>query len=191
MEFINQNNYPNLIYPTNVKDPGSFLCKGTVSQCGCGLCCVCMVLEHLTGIKHSVEEILSLSMESGANVNPGTSMEILGPAVCEKYGIHLEMTNDTDKMTRVIESGGIVIVNVGGNHDDHLGTFSDHGHFILVCRYDGNEYAILDPAYSKERYSKPHRSIVRIEPPWLYASARIIEEDSTNRDPRYYLFSKT
>lgn len=49
MNYINQLNYKEMPYLTNLECPDSVLArKGTVSRAGCGLCCACMLVEGLT-----------------------------------------------------------------------------------------------------------------------------------------------
>ena len=48
MKYINQLLYENMPYPTDAKNPDSPMKNGNIKRAGCGLCCLCMVVDRLT-----------------------------------------------------------------------------------------------------------------------------------------------
>lgn len=79
MFYINQQDYPHIPYPTNMRDPESSSAKnGTVASSGCGLCSMMMVLDRLTMEHPTLQEMIDLSIENQANMRVGTNMKIFG-----------------------------------------------------------------------------------------------------------------
>lgn len=56
MKYINQLLYENMPYPTDVKNPDSPMKNGNIKRAGCGLCCLCMVVDRLTTQSLPLEE---------------------------------------------------------------------------------------------------------------------------------------
>ena len=48
MLYINQRKYPDMPYQHNLKHGGAPADKSNISSAGCGLCCLCMVVENMT-----------------------------------------------------------------------------------------------------------------------------------------------
>ena len=192
MLYINQQDYPHIPYPTNASDPSSSsYTKGTVATSGCGPCSLCMVVEHLTMHEFSLEEALNLSYETKANLKVGTNLMILGLAVAEKFGLSMSVSNDLKDVRKCLRAGGRVIMNVGGDHDDHIGTFSDVGHYVVIISYADGLYCVLDPAYRVDKYTIPGRKgKIKEDGLFLYTHAKVLLEDTLNRDPGFYLFNR-
>ena len=83
--YINQLAYADVPYPTTL-NPGDVLREPypSVARAGCGLCCVCMMVEFLTGERLSVEACINLSIRAGANYY-GTDMNRLGRAAAKRF----------------------------------------------------------------------------------------------------------
>ena len=192
MLYINQNDYPDIKYPTNASDPtSSSYLNGTIASSGCGLCSLCMVVDQLTLSQLPLIKCRDLAIEHQANMRVGTSMKILGPVVADLYGLTLEMTDSEEEMMKCLENGGKVIINVGGDHDDHIGVFSDVGHYITAIGTQDGYIRILDPAYVPGRYEKEGRKGKVIDLDGVaYTTAEVLHEDTLNRSPGYYLFNK-
>ena len=192
MFYINQQDYPNIPYPTNMKDPqSSSALKGTVASSGCGLCSMMMVVDHLTTQTFSLEEAISYAKELKANMNVGTNMKIFGSACAERFGLSMTTSDDTKDVEECLKKGGCVIVNVGGDHDDHVGTFSDVGHYVIIISFNGEEFCVMDPAYRVDKYTIPGRKgKVREDGLFLYTTAKVLMEDTANRTPGFYLFQR-
>ena len=191
MKYINQNNYPDIPYGTNAKDPtSSSYLNGTIESSGCGLCCVCMAVDQLTMESLDLIEARDLAIEVKANMNVGTNMKILGPVVAEKYGLQYRTTNSEEEMTAWILNGGVAIINVGGDYEGHIGAFCNVGHYILAIAYKDGMFRILDPAYRPGKYDIEGRKGKIIDKKGiLYTTGKVLHEDTNNRRPRYYLFN--
>lgn len=190
MLYLNQLDYPDIPYPTNVEDPGSdYALHGNVCRAGCGLCAVCMVIDRVCGRSFSLEECRDLSVSVGANHAIGTDMQLLAPAAAEQFHMSLEMTDDPAQLVRCLHHGGAAVINVGGDHGDHIGTFSNGGHFIVAISESGGEFCLLDPSWTPRKYlAEPRRSRVRQQGKTLYAALDTLRQDTANRSPAYYLF---
>ncbi|MBR0385960.1 MAG: hypothetical protein IJI05_05380, partial [Erysipelotrichaceae bacterium] len=191
MKYINQNNYPKMRYGTNAKDPqSSSFINGTIESSGCGLCCLCMVVDQLTMESLDLPEAIELSVSNKANMNVGTNMKILGPVVAEKYGLQFRQTNSEQEMIAWILNGGVAIINVGGDYEGHIGAFCDVGHYILAIAYQNGMFRILDPAYRPCKYDiEGRKGKITDKKGILYTSEKVLHEDTENRRPRYYLFN--
>ena len=192
MYYLNQLNYENIPYPTNADDPESKFAKhGNIRIAGCGLCSICMIIDRLCTVSFSLEECRDLSVSVKANHEAGTDMQILAPVVAKKFDLQLGMTDDPAQMAECLHNGGAAVINVGGDHGTHIGTFSNGGHYIVAISESGGEFCLLDPSWTPEKYSdEPRRSRVRQHGIYLYASANILQQDTANRSPAYYLFNR-
>lgn len=192
MRYLNQLDYEAMPYPTDTEHPESeYAVHGNVRMAGCGLCSVCMLVDKLCAAPFSLEECRDLSVSVGANHAIGTDMQILAPAVAERFGLRLSITNDIAELTNCLRIGGTVIINVGGDHDSYIGTFSNIGHYIVAIQESNNEFCLVDPSWTEVKYqSEPQCSRVRQQGKLLYATAEVIQKDTETRDPAYYLFYK-
>ena len=82
-------------------------------------------------------------------------------------------------------------MNVGGDHDDHIGTFSDVGHYVVIIGFCDDLFCVLDPAFRVDKYTIPGRKGKILEDgKFLYTTANVLMEDTLNRDPGFYLFER-
>lgn len=192
MLYLNQLDYEELPYPTDVEHPDSeFAVHGNVRRAGCGLCAVCMVVDRLCLSPFSLEECRDLAVSAGANREIGTDMKILAPAAAERFGLTLRMTDDTEELAQCLRSGGAAVINTGGDRDGYIGTFSSGGHYITAISEDRGEFCLLDPSWTEDKYqSEPRRGRVRQQGKLLYAPAEVLRQDTANRSPAYYLFCR-
>lgn len=191
MLYLNQNDYRNVPYYHNVANGGVPEERRWIATSGCGICSTCMIVEHLTTKPLPLEECIKLSERSGANREIGTRMRLLGPLVAEIYDLDFEMTNDIDKLIAHLQAGGEAAVNVGGDHDDHVGLFSHKGHYIVAVSTDGKEVCILDPSYTVGKYEEEGRKgKVRVNYPFAYCSVADLAADVQNREIPFYLFKR-
>ena len=189
MLYLNQLDYRHIHYEHNVSEGGVPQERRNIATSGCGLCSACMMVDHLTTEHLSIEECIRLVYKVGANIKIGTRMNILGPALAEKFGLNYKSSNNMDEVIRCLQEGGRVIINVGGSHDDYVGLYSRGGHYILAIAYDGKELCILDPSYKEAKYEiEPHFGKVRVDYPFTYCQAQTIIDDTQNRETPYYLF---
>lgn len=192
MTIINQLEYDNISYPTDTEHPDSFLArKGTVCHAGCGLCSLCMIISQLGLSPLPLVTCRDLSMRIGANHAPGTDMEMLAPIIAARYDLNYEPSNSVEELSAWLKKDGVAIVNVGGDYPGHRGIFCDVGHFMAIVGQEQDEYVILDPAWTNDKYKNiPISDLVREKGVILYAKARALEADTANRTPAYYLFSR-
>lgn len=191
MLYVNQLEYPHLTYNHNTLNGGPPEGRNSVKTSGCGLCCASMVVDQLTDQTLPIEDCVRLSEETGANQWIGTSMKVLGKALSERYEIDFSYTNDIDEAIEHLAKGGRVIVLVGGARDGYADLFTKRGHYMLLLSYDGEEFCILDPALSDEKYAEEGRvGRVRIKPPFLYSSKEEIVLAAEAQKTRYFLFSR-
>lgn len=191
--YINQLDYENIEYRTHASNPDDekFYKHGNISCAGCGLCSGSMVVSFLTGNQMGIETFRDLAYISRSNADVGTDMQIYSQALADRFNLKVTSTDSIDDMIKCLTSGGAAIINVGGDHDNHVGIFSDVGHYIFAKSYDQsrNEVEIFDPAYKKDKYSIPgRREYVRIQNFTIYTSPEAIVLDTQNRTPAFYLF---
>ena len=190
--YVNQLGYPHIRYEHNVANGGVRPERRNVATSGCGLCSACMVVGNLTPVRPTVEEMVKLTLECGANERVGSRLRILGPAIAEKYGLLYDYTNDPEEMLRCLDEGGIVVANVAGNREGYRALFSDIGHYVVILGREGRELCVADPAYRFDKYQAEERlsRLTRIDVPLVWADLRHMEEDVLPRDIHYYLFRR-
>ena len=69
MLYINQNNYAHIHYEHNLDAGGVSPEKQNVKTAGCGLCCVTMVINHLTTKRFTIRDAVRIAGKTGANRN--------------------------------------------------------------------------------------------------------------------------
>lgn len=191
MRYLNQLSFESIPYPTDVSHPSSDMAvNGNVRRAGCGLCCACMMVDRLRTEELSLEECRDLAVQSKANLEPGTDMKILASVLAQRFDLSVTMTDDVEQLAVCLREGGCGIVNVGGDHGDYRGVFSHQGHFILAVSVRQSEFCLLDPSWTEDKYNEPHHRDVRRKGHWLYASADLLQQDTANRSPAFYLFRR-
>ena len=192
MLYINQNDYAHVPYQHDMANGGAPVERRNVGTSGCGLCCSCMVVEHLTPHHLSVEECVRLSEDNAANLNRGTSMKVLGPILAEKYGLEFGKTRNVDEMLACLHSGGEVIVNVGSKGDGCVALFTSGKHYMVILAVDGDQVCILDPGFRPaSNYLKEElKHLVRLERPFLYCSLDTLMKEVQDCEFYFYLFKR-
>lgn len=191
MLYLNQLDYEHVPYQHNMKHGGPPPGKGTAAAAACGPCCLCMVVDHLTCGSLNLLECLELSAKLGANLELGTSLKILGPAVAERFGLTFETTDDAGILAEHLKTGGKAIANSGGDREGHVGLFTHGGHYVEVLSIKGDRVCILDPSYKEGKYEEEGRQgKAEVNAPFVYCSLDVLKEDCANRSPAYYLFKR-
>lgn len=191
MLYINQRDYPDMPYPNNAENNYQPPENQNVAQCGCGLCSVCMVVDHLTTERLTLEEAVAMSVDNNANVRIGTRMVILGPIVAETFGLKFSHTSDKEEMLACLRRGGRVIVNVANRPDGSPGLFCKAGHYMVLVSADGERICFLDPYYGPEYNEGELKEKVDSScAPLLYCGADLLEYETENREIKYYLFER-
>lgn len=192
MLYLNQLEYPDIKYPTNVKEPGCDLdVNGNIKDAGCGICSACMMVDRLCTESLNMEECIKMSIDAKANLDPGTEMKFLAPPLAERFNLDLVESDNYHDMIDGLRNGGCAIVNVGGDYDGHHGLFTRSGHFIVAVSYRDGEFLILDPSWSEGKFQEEGRKgQVREEGFLIYAKPEVVDADAANRSPRYYIFTR-
>lgn len=194
MRYVNQLEYPHLPYPAKIKkaDVPEEKKKTTVRSSGCGLCCACMTVDLLTDKSLDIEECVRISEDCGANHGVGTDMSMLGPVIAEKLGLTYSKTNDLDEAIAHLRAGGAIVSHVGIPKDASIGLFTKSGHYISLISTDGEEFCILDPSWSAEKYKIPER-LGRVNEdnyPYLYCDVNTVHSETKPGRTKYHLFSR-
>lgn len=192
MKYINQLEYPHIPYRTRTKDDSVKDKSGDVAKSGCGLCSICMILEHLIDVDLSIEECVAISDACEANHSVGTDMSILAPVIAERYGLDYRNTNDLSEAIEHLRCGGEIIAHMGVPEGKEVGILADVGHYVCLIATDGKEFCVLDPAYTPEKYAHPYRAgrVNVAHAPFLYAPIDLVYEDARPGRVRYHLFSR-
>ncbi len=102
MHYINQLNYPHIVYRTNAKrDVPAEEKINSVASVGCSLCCISMVVNSLTPYTLNIEDCVKISEGCGANPYRGTNMSILAPVIAEKCNLQYTTTDDLDEANSI------------------------------------------------------------------------------------------
>ncbi len=169
MLYLNQLEYGHIKYYHNVDNGGPVEGRDTVRSSGCGLCSLCMIVDHLTLESLSIEECVKMSESSGANHAAGTDMKILGPIIAEKFNLDLKTTTDKAEMIAHLQGGGEIIAHVGNKGEGKPGLFTARGHYITLISVNGDEVCILDPSYKEGKFDTDDRKgKVRVVAPFVY-----------------------
>ena len=165
-----------------------------VAASGCGLCCSCMVVDYLTDKTLELEECVRLSEQCVANHSPGTDLGVLGPAVAEKFGLNYKKSNELEEVIAHLRDGGVAIVLVGVPKGQKRGLFTGWGHYMLLLSTDGEQFCILDPSYTEEKFKSPDRAgrVNENNAPYLYCDVKTVdaEEFTVFEWGKYHLFSR-
>src|SRR5699024_6535294 len=73
------------------------------------LCCLGMVVENMTMHSFSLEECRQMVYDLKANMCAGSDLQIMGPAVAEKFGLTYDQTDDINKMLAHVHAGGMAV----------------------------------------------------------------------------------
>ena len=191
MKYLNQLDHPDIPYPTDAATEGSRFHDLSIKEAGCGLCSLAMMVDRLTTKTISLQRLIALSLKHKANLHPGTDMKILGPVVADLYDLDFSTTNRVKKAMQHLKNGGSVIANVGGDREGYTGVFSHGGHYVLLLSAGKDSICVLDPSLKEGKYEEPGREgKVRLDAPFAYCSPELMEKETDNRNPGFYLFSR-
>lgn len=184
MYYYNQMDYPNIKYDNKSTSKIEML-----DTAGCGPVAACIAVNNLADKEiFSVKAMTDFSVANGARDNSGTNINTLLRAVCKKYSdFSFTTTNDENKVTAHLKSGGVAIANQG----DAYNVFSTAGHFVVLYRMSGNNIEVLDPQmYSGkyDAYSRPQR-IVKKTTHGCIISTKELAKATSDRSPAYFLIT--
>lgn len=193
MKLINQNDYPNTIYVTKTKKPEPDRTSGlstTIAGSGCGICCGIMVSQFFNK-EMTMDEAIQLAYDYDANNGFGTKYKEYGNGLCDKLGLVCNRSTKKEDLFECLDNGGCVVVNVDGDHDDHIGVFSHVGHYIFVYKHVGDIIYILDPGIEPEKYKEEARKDkVSFEGEFVVSDVKWLLKDVENREWPFFLFKK-
>ena len=185
--FYCQLDYEHVPYPSPVGAK-----NGNIANNGCGVCAASMVAENMLGIAFPPEESAKLAKACGAREGYGTDLYIYAPAFARHVGLCVRDTEDAQDALRFLQEGrGMIIANVRGDREGHIGVFSNSGHYIVLDGAEGTEVKVWDPMYKagSERFEIPGRKgKVRLDGTDAYADFDVIRQDCKDRP--FFLFSK-
>ena len=194
MKYMNQLEYRHIPYRTKVKNDTipekEKMCD--VARSGCGLCCVCMMVELLTDEHLDIEECVKISEGCVANHATGTDMKILAPVIAEKYNLDYVGTNDLNEAIKCLQRGGHVIAHVTVPAGCEIGLFTKRGHYISLISTDGVDFCILDPSYTPTKFDIPERAgkVNTDHAPYLYCNVNTVDGETKVEKIKYYTFSR-
>ena len=185
--FYCQLDYEHVPYPSPVGAK-----NGNIANNGCGVCAASMVAENMLGISFPPEESAKLAKACGAREGYGTDLYIYAPAFAKHVGLCVHDTEDAQEALAFLQEGrGMIIANVRGDREGHIGVFSNSGHYIVLAGAEGTEVKVWDPMYKEGsgRFDVPGRKgKVRLDGTDAYADFSEIEKDCFERP--YFLFWK-
>ena len=185
--FYCQLDYEHVPYPSPV---GAV--NGNLANNGCGVCSASMLVENMLDVPYPPEVAAKEAKACGAREGYGTNLYIYAPVVAEHFGMKLTVTEDGQEALRFLQEGrGMVIANTYGDRPEHIGVFSDSGHYIVVAEAKGTEVKVWDPMYKlgSDRFEKEGRKAkVRLDGTDAYADFSEIEKDCFERP--FFLFEK-
>ncbi len=191
MLYLNQLDYRHIPYYHNAGQGGPHPDYNNVATSGCGLCSLCMLINHLTGETLSVEECVKLSETVGGNYAIGTRMTVLGPVAAEKFGLEYSLTSDVRELVEHLKNGGEAIARVVGVKDGTLGIFTRSRHYIQIPGLRGEQVMVLDPSFKEGKYDEPLRQgLVEVDYPFVYCSPEVLAAELDPANPEFYLFKK-
>jgi hypothetical protein len=83
------------------------------------------------------------------------------------------------------------IAYIGGDREGYIGIFSSGGHYVVIKRIENDLLVIWDPSMELGKYDKEGRAgKVTIREDEVLCTLEIIEAETENKTPRYFLFSK-
>ena len=185
--FYCQLDYEHVPYPSPV---GAV--NGNLANNGCGVCSASMLVENMLDVPFPPEVGAKLAKACGAREGYGTNLYIYAPVVAAAFGMTVRDTEDGQEALRFLQEGrGMVIANTYGDRPEHIGVFSDSGHYIVLAEANGTEIKVWDPMYKEGsgRFDVPGRiGKVRLEGTDAYADFSEIEQDCFERP--FFLFEK-
>ena len=196
MLYINQREYPYIPYPTHTAEPehedGK---KRTLASAGCGICAGMMVVDRLLPNVHfTKEEAIGLSFFCDANAHRGTLYRRYAPALCKKFNLRYEESNDFDDVLRCLHTGGCVVCVTSKRDDDpsYVPTFTYGGHYIVLINEEPDgRICILDPSLKEGKFEENGRSgRVEVKGNLCFCSRKVIEDDTVGAGywGHYFLF---
>lgn len=192
MKYVNQKQYPDMIYVTHAdpKDPRHEAGKKTtVASAGCALCSAVMVADRLfPNSTFTLEDAIALSYEAKANLSSGTSRKYFD-AFGEKLGLNFEYASTAEEVKRCLQTGGAAMVTVSEVKGEHPGLFTHGGHVMAIVGLEPDgRFVILDPSFLPGKFDEEgRRGKVEIKNGVLIlCEPEVLQEETRARQPGAY-----
>jgi len=189
MKFVDQKDYPHWLFVTRTDLEEEQRERGkttTIRSSGCGICSAVMMAHRLIpNCTFDLTAAIDLAYETRANFEVGVNYEIYAPALAQKLGLRLEMTNDIQRLRECLRTGGASVVNVGPS------TFTKGGHYVVAINEEPDgRIAILDPDYRDETFDgEDLKGKIDVKCGIIIScTGEILAEGAGKRNPGYYLF---
>ncbi len=186
----NQNNFPNIPYPSPSYP------AATVKTGGCGPCSVLNCVENMTDIRYKMADWIAFVIASGGRIDGGTSIPAILKALGSKYGFSYSAETSVAKVKAHLKPGGMAVFHSGGKYTGWPGLLSDGGHYVCVAGLTADDRAIvIDSGWYSGKYSGSwRRSLVDAGPQdgVIYVSFANLEKDrkyKSDEGANYYLIS--
>ncbi|MDO4199119.1 MAG: hypothetical protein Q4D13_09065 [Erysipelotrichaceae bacterium] len=192
MKLVNQNDYPDVIYLTNMGKEDKRH-DTSILESGCGICAAMMIVEFFyPEISFTMEDAINMAYEAKANISAGTNFFRYGDKLSEKFDLEYTISEKKEDFLDHLNSGNIVLINVGGDREGHIGILSHGGHYIVADGIVDDKIRILDPGLTDTKYLEEGRiGKVEVDGDYIYCDVDIIMEDTENRRPNpFFLFKK-
>lgn len=196
MLYYNQKEHPEIPYRCNTDDPEEeYGLKSTIASSGCGLCSALMVGDRLIeNFSATIEDMIALSNETGANHLPGTVMRIFGPAFAEKYGLTMEYTDDIEKLVHCLQTGGAAVAHCKCDPElNPEGMFTKGGHYIAVISVlEDGRFVVLDPSDLPGKFDTEYaKKNLERHGHQLYCTREALIRETKAKAPHcFYLFQR-
>ncbi len=150
------------------------------------------MVELLTDTTLDIEECIKISYDCVANHAAGTDMSILAPVIAEKFGLDYKPSYDYAEAVAHLQRGGQIVAHMGIPEGKNIGLFTKGGHYILLTATDGENFCILDPSYTPDKYEIPERAgkVNTSHAPFLYCPVETVHSETKDARIRYHLFSR-
>ena len=149
MLYVNQRENEKLMYICNTEDisaENEWMHHSSFAKTGCGICSAVMVIDRLLpNTDFSLTDAIQLSYDTKANHEPGTDYGIYAPALAEKFDLKLKMSSDPEDLLHCLKTGGVCVVNVGGDREGWAGVYCGIGHYIVaISQIEDERICVLD-----------------------------------------------
>ena len=119
-------------------------------------------------------------------------MTILAPVIAEKFDLAYKGTSNLDEAIRHLQAGGAIVGHMGVPEGAEIGLFTKWGHYIFILSTDGEDFCILDPSYTPEKFTIPERAgrVNTDRAPYLYCNVHTLDGETKPNKIKYHLFAR-
>jgi len=119
--------------------------KKSVATSGCGAVCIAMAATALVGSQETPSTLFQWAYDNGLYFGDGLGHEAMSQ-LAARSGLRGErLDNRAELVLSALRAGRPVVAHMGP------GTFTNNGHYILLCGIDGEGLIRVNDPYSPER----------------------------------------